>query len=245
MAVLTVREALGGELHKVAPQLVLEAVHPLLPPLHLGEGLGPVLHQQVHRLDEVFLGGLRHPLHSSGGLLQGHGGIVQEALVQEVGLQGLLLLVLRRVREGPDSHLLQKAPQGEDQQHRRHLEGGVHLGDAHAGGRSGEEGEGPPDTVGDQEEDEEHPAAHQVKEEVGEGRPLGVLLGADGAEQHRHAGADAAADDHEEGDAAADGPGGAERLQDAHRGGAALQHRRHGDADADGYDGVLHHRQDP
>ena len=116
--------------------------------------------------------------------------------------------------------------EGEEKQSTADVKEGVEGGDvAHVHGRRPEgqaacRSHGQLSAVDGGQEDQR---TDDIKIEVEHGRPPGVAAGADGGDKGGNTGADVLSHDDGEGDVEGDDAGGGEGLQDAHRGGGALE----------------------
>ena len=209
-----------GQLHQVGAQSILIAVGVVFQSLHLRHNACIVFPGQAHCQGHSLVGILCHPDGNLVGALNGDGGGTQQTLVQQLRL--FLLLV---IRHGQGCQLHQKGVHGKQNRRCRHVEGGVNHGNVHfaAGFRQECPGVEQANTV---EQHHKNQGAHDVEVQMHHGGAAGIFVGTDGAHHGGNAGADVLAQNHRDGAAEGHRAGGAQALQNTHRGRGGLDDRR-------------------
>ena len=216
-------EGVVGELDQIAVQQALQLVQRRLVLLEQFQFFAVVAAEQFHGGAVIVSGQGAHMYHRIVGAVQADGGSGEEALVQD----GKLVIVVtgHGTLHQPDKNLVE----GEKQDGAADIEEGVQGGDVahiHGGAPKGQAahccgGDGLC-AVYPAEKDQ---GADDVEVEVEHGGAPGVLAGADGGNERGDTGADVLAHDNGKGDVKGDNAGGGEGLEDAHRGGGALEQR--------------------
>ena len=223
---LGVGEGTAGDLHEIGTQLVLVAVNEGLCFHHVLERLLRIAGTQRHGVQQVAGGALCHGVGDKAALLDGEGGVLEEALLQTVHI--LLLGDEAGVGEQEHHQLLHGADQGEQHHQRGQTEQGVHQRDADGGHGVGQERKVQRSIEAVEHRCPDHHAQH-IDEQVHEGGTLTVEVCAQRRQQHRHRRTDGDTHDDGERDLKGDGAGDGQRLQNTHCGRGALQHAGEGD----------------
>ncbi len=219
------------ELHEVGTDLVLVAVDQFLILLHLLRKLVGILVEQHHGVADIFTRLLGHGVDGYAALLNGKGGMLEEALVQAVK-DGVGLTLLAALLDEGVEQLLHRAEEGQ-QQHRAHgAENRVHERDAHRAHDHFGEGK-MQHAVGSIEHDGDEYRADALQDEVGMRRAATGRPRAERGEHDRHRRADPDTDQERERLDKADRAGDRERLQNTDGRGRALQHSGEGRAGED------------
>ena len=220
--VLLLGQLFTRQFDEVGAELILVFVDDVFPLGHELELLLGVVADQIVGILQVGLGLQGHVVQGLAALLDGHGGVLDQAGFQagEVLLFGTGRLV---VLDELADLLLDGPDEGGEDQDGGEAEEGVQEGDAHGvhrGVHKAEVGHAV-HTVKDHAPDD---GTQHVDEQVDEGRPLAVHIGPQGGQQYGHGRANGDAHDEREGHGEGDNARDRQRLQDTHGGGGTLQH---------------------
>ena len=212
-------QGLGGQLHQIGAQLVLEVVQAVL---HLEDALLRALVKPVEQADgklQDLVGLAAHILGNVEGFAHGHRGGAQQQLVQlglGCGVRGMAVVLYQ-----PLGKIHQAAGHRHQQGAGQQVEDGVQQGDVPGLGRLGDKA--PVEQgIAQQEQRQQDQRADDLDGNVEDGHPPGLYIGADAGDERGGAGADVQAHDDGQRHAVGDGAGHGQGLQDAHGGGGAL-----------------------
>ena len=215
-----VRERLAGQTHQKCPELVLVFVEGVFVGKDLVGNFFGIVAAEIDRRADGRAGELRHLAGHVACLVDRHGGLVEQTLVEESAL-----FVLFRGTDDEIRDFFELLGKRNQECGGKEVENRMHKRDAKAVDRQGGKGE-VENRVKPEEAEQADGRADEVEGNMHDGNLFCILADADGGDERRHAGADVLTHNDGNGDAVADLSRHGKRLQHGDRGGGGLDDAR-------------------